>query len=450
MLLQFAVENFRSFSSEVVLSMLPAKSRRQDHKAHVLQDEKGRRVKALPMAALYGANASGKSNLVEAISFAKQMIVSGTKGEAPIRVVPFRLARATRTTPSRFEFVLKHDGVLYTYGFKVSNSRVEEEWLFGVLNKKEVRLFERVNGQDKATVELGNQLAPTASEKRVLDVVARTTRPNQLFLTEANERNVEKLKPLMRWFRDNLQIVTPTARYRFLELRAHTDKEFLDSLGQFLQQADTGIAAVTPSAESVDLDKHFPGIASEIQTQLADLGKEDETAVFVQMGNQFFTIARDTAAGQGPALLSLRMRHRTAEGETVDFDSGDESDGTCRLMHFIPALLDLEQNDHVYVIDELDRSMHPLLCKLLVETFLQGVIRGRSNGQLIVTTHQTSLLDLDLLRRDEIWFIEKDQGGSSRLTSLAEYKIRGDLRVDNGYLNGRFGGIPVAEHLRVV
>ncbi len=445
MLLQFAVENFRSFGDEALLNLIPAKKTRE-HKDHILSDDQGRSVQAVPAAAIYGANASGKSNLVAAMAFARELIVDGTKGEQAISVSPFRLDATRRSQPSRFEFVVKHDGVLYTYGFLVSAKRVEEEWLFAVYNRQEVRLFERVTRDSSAEIEFGPQAAETKEDRQVLDLVARTTRPNQLFLTEANERNVEKLKPLMRWFRDLLCIVTPEPRYQYLELRAHTDEEFIDDVGAFLHRADTGIEQVATAREKFDPETMFPDMPADIrQAFMSDLNSGDKRALFIQDGRQFFTVARDKKLGDEPVLISLKMQHRTSDGGTIDFDPEDESDGTLRLMHLVPILLDLRSSEKVYVVDELDRSLHPLLCRQFVQAFIEESIKGELRGQLVLTTHETELLNQQLLRRDEIWFIEKGQAGQSSLRSLAEYRVRNDLRIDRGYLNGRFGAIPFLE-----
>jgi len=445
MLLQFAVENFRSFRNEALLNLIPAKKAREQ-KEHILTDEVGRTVQAVPAAAIYGANASGKSNLVAAIDFARELVVGGTKGEQSIPVHPFRLDPNTRSKPSRFEFVVKHDGVLYTYGFLVSAQRIEEEWLFAVFNKQEVRLFERVTRDSVAEIEFGPQAADTKEDRQVLDLVARTTRPNQLFLTEANERNVEKLKPLMRWFLDHLQIITPESQFQYLELRAHTDEEFIHAIGEFLHRADTGIDEVAAVREEFDPDKVLPGMPDEVRQKfLGDLNTGDHRAILIHDGRKFCTVARDAQFGEDPVLLSLKMRHRAADGSVVDFDPEDESDGTLRLMHLVPLLLDLKSNEKVYVVDELDRSMHPLLCRLFVQTFIEQTIKGGSKGQLVLTTHEPELLDQKLLRRDEVWFVEKASTGGSVLRSLAEYRVRNDLRIGRGYLNGRFGAIPFLE-----
>lgn len=441
MLIRFSVENFRSFKGEETLSLTPAKSR--IHKGHVLVPEgSGRKVGALPLAVLYGANASGKSNLIRAMDFARTLVLRGTRPDVTTGVVPFRLDPDTAGKPSRFEFVLRHEKVLYTYGFACTDQEVAEEWLFAVLQKHEVRLFERVTEAGKARVELGNQLAGTREARQRLQFVAAGTRRNQLFLTEANDRNVEALAPLVHWFRDHLTIVWPDAEYRPLVLRAHDDAQFAAYLSGFLTVADTGIGGIDLAAETLDEDRHLAGIPPRLRKALmGDLDRAADHSVV--LGGNKTLLALRQAQDRSAQVLTLRTKHQTTAGETVLFDMRDESDGTHRLLHLVPALLDLQSNDDVFVIDELDRSLHPHICQLYLEAFLRGVTEHGHRGQMILTTHDTNLLDLDLLRRDEIWFVEKDDKGASHLTSLADFKlVRADLRIDKGYLNGRFGAIP--------
>jgi AAA15 family ATPase/GTPase len=143
-----------------------------------------------------------------------------------------------------------------------------------------------------------------------------------------------------------------------------------------------------------------------------------------------------------PLLVSLLPLHRAAGGHSVKFEMWEESEGTQRLIHLLSFLFALKKGpEQVFVVDELDRRLHPLLSRLLIQTILAAEDRGRHN-QIIFTTHDTNLLDLDLLRRDEIWFAEKDAGGASHLYSLAEFRTRADLKIEKGYLNGRFGAIP--------
>ncbi len=441
MLLQFMVANFRSFKDETLLNLVPAKSR--IHPDHILTDEAaGKRVQAVPFAAIYGANASGKSNLIKALAFAQELIVKGTRGEDSIPVIPFRLDVKTSEAPARFEFVLKHEGVLYTYGFVVSSHVVQEEWLFAVVKSQEIRLFERVTSEGKAHVEIGDHLAKTGKEKQRLEFVAEGTRPNQLFLTEANERNVTELKPIMQWFQTKLKIISPESFYSTLTLRAESDKEFMEYLARLLQLADTGIEDISVNAEPLDLERLFPDLPEDDRKLLRDALTDAEMgSVSTTYGKGFFAIRRQ--AKDEPLLLTLKTRHQCKGMKSVDFNTREESDGTQRLMHLAPILFGAWKTNAVFIVDELDRSMHPLLCRFVVEAFLKGVTENKAGSQLLVTTHETNLLDLDLLRRDEIWFVEKDKGGGSHLGSLSDYKlVRSDLKLSKGYLNGRFGAIP--------
>lgn len=443
MLLQFVVGNYLSFRDDVMLNMIPANIRK--HKNHLLIDDRGKKTGSLPIAAIYGANASGKSNLVKSINFAKKLIIRGTRGEQNIPIRPFLLSKENKTKPCKFEFVIKHEGVIYTYGFLVSSTMIEKEWLYAYYTNREVCLFERETKNNDVEISFGKQIIENSSGIKVLNLIKKTTRPNQLFLKEAYERNVEKIKPIMRWFRYHLEIILPDTKYDRLVLRAHTDKEFEKRLGDFLKIADTGIDGISTLKEKVSLDKHFPDIPAEIRELLLDdINKiSRKNAIMLKNGEKFFAITKDEKLVGEPSLLSLKLRHQGSDGIMANFDTDMESDGTLRIMHLFPALLDLEKNEKVYIIDEIDRSMHPLLCKFFARTFLNSQNAKKSRGQLVVTTHQNCLLDKDLLRNDEIWFIEKDEEGGSKMTSLAEFKVRPDLRLDKGYLNGRFGAIPI-------
>jgi len=438
MLLQFAAENYRSISSETVLNLAPAKSR--IHTDHVLiSDEAGRSVKSLPLAVLYGANASGKSNLIRALSTARQIVISPKRGGSAVPVTPFLLDPATTTKPSRFEFVLKHEGVLYTYGFSATSEEIIEEWLFAVFDRKEVKVYERVSQDGAILVEPGRKLAPTQRERERVSFIAEGLQPNQLFLTEAAERNIELLMPLIWWFRHSLEIISPRAAYQLLLARAFEDKSFSSFLQRFLQAADTGIEGLHVEVADEDgdeiLSKQPDSVAKRLRERL-----ERRDTVLIRVGGRMLGLRR--LEDGSIETLALSFSHRTSDGSLVRFDPEQESDGTNRMMHLAPALLNLEQTQSVYVIDELDRSLHPSLCRAFVRAFLQGITERGCSGQLIVTTHDTGLLDLELLRRDEIWFVEKDREGASHLSSLAEFNVRSDLRIDKGYINGRFGAIP--------
>jgi len=436
MLLQFIVKNFMCFAEETVFSMVA--STEPEHNHHLIQLTP--KIQLLRTSALYGANAHGKTKLVEAIEFAKQLIVKGVQGNKLIPVEPFHLNKTLRTQPSHFEFIIFYQNIRYHYGFIINHQRVLEEWLFVTPKIKEVRYFERVTSETgKVTIELGASLARKNSKQRqFLEFVAQGTRPNQLFLTEALERNVEKLKPLYQWFEDILQVIPATPHYLPLEIRANKEKPFIVFLSDFLKQADTGIQGIKTVEEEFNYDKHFPGMPEQIRLEIENNIRSGGTFIMLSEGTSYTLCANES--GQ-PILIRLETQHHGQDGSVVGFDFAKESAGTQRLTHLLPILIDLLFSEKVYIIDELDRSLHALLPQLFLEAYLKGT-GNQHRSQLIFTTHNTHLLDLKLLRKDEIWFLEKDEYGASHLYSLAQLKMNSNLNLQKGYLQGRFGGIP--------
>jgi uncharacterized protein len=439
MLLQLTIDNFLSFKDEVTLSMR-AVSSDQQHPHHLLQWSGKQGIPVLGLAAIYGANGAGKSNLIKAVSFAKDLVVRGTRGTKGISVSPFKFG-GDGDSPSKFEFIFTYQGSQYSYGFKLDRHQILEEWLYATPEgkKKELMYFERITtAKHITTVEYGPSLKKRSEKRRqFLDFVAEGTRPNQLFLTEAIDRNVQELTPVMNWFKRALTIIPAEANYNNLEIDLITDESFTEFMSDFLRHSGTGIDSVIAEEIELDLDHHFRDAPESLVKDLADA--ECGSAVMLKDPKQGrFMILKD--AEQQLKLVYLKTRHRNVEGHFVDLNMNEESDGTQHLINLAPALFLLKvEPEIVLLIDELDRRLHPLLSRHFLNI---AISCRRDDNQLIFTTHDTNLLDLELLRRDEIWFIEKAQGGSSGLYSLAEFKIRPELKVEKGYLNGRFGAIP--------
>ncbi len=448
MLVQFSVENFLSFDKEQVLSMRATGSD-TEHPTHVVPDEAHKGGNVLRAAALYGPNGSGKSNLVKAIGFARSLILEGRRSGQTTGVRPFRLGASGAERWSKFEFVVRTQGHLYNYGFRLSAKRVEEEWLFATLNKKEVTLFERQTQEDGSVeVEPGREMrGETKEQAQFLRFIAQGMQPNQLFLTEAAEKNVAIVKPLMDWFRDALVIIGAEPRALDLEVRVK-DKAETDFFSRILQAAGTGISAIEAEEVPIDVESLLLNLPEEWREKLftelnkarrSSDGRDEAVELGMEDGRRYLLQQKED--GQ-IIVLRLRMQHGTERGETVFFQMADESDGTQRLVHLIPALSMLKSAlEKTVILDELDRRFHTHLSRMFLQMALDCDPQHARN-QLIFTTHDTNLLDLDLLRRDEIWFVEKDNKGASNLYSLAEFKIRPDLKIEKGYLNGRFGAIP--------
>ncbi|MDZ7642066.1 MAG: ATP/GTP-binding protein [Desulfurivibrio sp.] len=436
MLIQFTVANFLSFKEENTVNMLATSDHQHLH--HLLSNKKKKPL--LRTAALYGANGSGKSNLIQAICLAQQLILHGTRPDQRLEIVPFKLDKSCWLEPTRFEFVINYQDSIYTYGFVADQEKIREEWLFAVHKTKEVKLFERLTTKaGRIKLETGPTLARKKTKKhQFIEFVARGTRPNSLFLHELYQKNVSEIMPLITWFRTVLTIIGPESNYRDLIFDAHLNEQFISFMGDFLAAADTGIQGIITNKIPFEPEKLFPNLPETIKNSLTNVSHQERVMIAAPDGRRFALMREENGE---LTLLKLMARHSLGTGkEHVDFEIEDESDGTRRLMDLLPALLHSRHSEKVYIIDEIDRSMHPLLTKMLVQTYLDNYECDR--GQLIFTTHESHLLDRELLRRDEIWFTEKDKAGATHLYSLAEYKVRGDLKLNKGYLDGRFGAIP--------
>jgi uncharacterized protein len=447
MLIQFTIQNFLSFRDEVTFSMVGVDSDTQ-HADHLSNNELGAGGSILPIAAIYGANAAGKSNLVKAISFVKELVVEGTRPEKSIPVSTFKLGDYSKK-PSKFELIFTHQGSQYSYGFRLNKEQILEEWLYGIPQdrKKEVMYFERHTSLTKkeTNIEFGSILKGRSQTKKEsskrqlnLEFIAEGTRHNQLFLTEAVDRSVKDLMPIFNWFKKVLTIISAEANCDGLEIGVHGDESFTEFLSKFLKSAGTGIDSISAEKVKVDLDRQFSSMHKSLKDKLSQgLDKNIEVMVENSRGGRSL-LSRDDN-GQ-ITLIQLMTKHLSEDGQFVDFSLEEESEGTQRLINLIPSLFLLKQDSEIVIfLDELDRRLHPLLSRYFVETAINCRAKG---NQLIFTTHDTNLLDLDLLRRDEIWFVEKDAQGASDCYSLAEFKIRPDLKIEKGYLNARFGAIP--------
>jgi uncharacterized protein len=452
MLVQVTLENVLSFRDEVTFSMLGVKSD-HSHEDHLFVDVAGKGRSVLPIAAIYGANASGKSNFIEAIAFAKDMIVEGTRAGQRIPVSSFKLGDYFNK-PSKFEFIFVCQGNIYNYGFRLNTTRVLEEWLYVTPPEKnrEQLVFERItDDKDQAQVKYGSSLKGR-SKKQILflDLVAQGTRYNQLFLTEAVDRNVETVLPVTKWFINKLTIIPAESRFKILEKMSRENQEFIDFFENILRISGTGINSVVVEEESntiLDLewlslppfirDVYSQDIESLNDNEILTINLESKESSSKQI---FFKKSKN---GEGHAVqIKIKLGHRHENGSNVYFSVEEESDGTQRLIHLIPALFMIKNNSQrVVLLDEIDRRLHPLLSRQFIEVALQ-CHKGDSYNQFIFTTHDTNLLDRELFRKDEIWFVEKNEQGASQMYSLAEFKIDPNIQLEKGYLNGRFGAIP--------
>lgn len=432
MLKRFTVENFSSYQDENSLDLTAGRT--ELHSNHVVSFKK---VKILKSAIIYGANASGKSNLIKAIDYAKT-IINKNLDEIDTYKKYFRLDDFSSKKPTSFEFEFELNGKFFSYGFSsiLHNKEIHEEWLFEVGLNSPSMIFER----KKNIIKLGKILKTKNIENRFkIYIDDMKNQSNQLFLSEIANKDlyieeVKLLNEVYHWFDKKLKIIYPNSQFTGISLIGN-DINLAKIFKKHLYEFDTGISDISSIEE--DFEKVFKNdleIKKDIENDF--LKKETKNIIFFDKVKE---IALTIYKNQKNELKvqKLGLIHNTRIDDI--FELKDESDGTKRLFDLIP-LIGHFSKDSTIIIDEFDRSLHPKLARKFLNLFykIQDL-----KSQLIVTTHESSLLDLDLLRRDEIWFAEKNNNGASNLFSLNQFKVRYDSKVEKAYLLGRYGAIPI-------
>lgn len=423
MIIRFSVENWMSFRDQATFSMIASRERQHGERVPKLGKYQTR---VLPIAAIYGGNASGKTNFFEALYFAKTLVVKGSGIDSLIPIEPFRLDDEGTNRPSRFAFELLIDETIYEFSFAVTRKAVLEEKLVVITSTSEKMLYDRRDGVINFDASLAKDM--------FLKFAFEGTRDNQLFLTNSVSQKVDKFRPVYDWFKDTLNLVAPDSRFEPFDQFLDEEHPLYSAMNEMLQRLDTGIAHL--GSEEVPFENiPFPG---PIKTQLQEELEEGET---VRSINPRFVITREDGELIAKKMVSF---HPKSNGTETKFEIHQESDGSQRIIDLLPAFLDLsvQTPPKVYVIDEIDRSLHPLLIWQLLETYLANCSTG-TRTQLLLTTHNVMLMDQQLLRRDEMWVAERDASGVSSLFSFSEYKdVRYDKDLRKSYLQGRLGGIP--------
>ena len=435
MLIRFNVKNFLSFDEESEFSLIANKERRLP--SHYKQEEG---INILKSSVIYGANASGKSNLIKAIDFSRKVILRGIDRLNPINK-HFRLKEGNRRLPSIFQYEIKAEGKFYSYGFAavLNENKIVEEWLYEVgSNKKDKKIFERViNDKGKHDIEIG--FNPSKETKKRFEVYCEDFQDSDrlLFLSEINRKSIggvkemEGFKNVYNWFDNKLTVLFPHSKYAEIHLIGDNNK-MKKVFSNFLKVFQTGIDKI--AFEEIDLENL--NLPKEVKESLKNIDKE--TIILFNVNDNTYSLEK-TEDNQY-RIKKIVFEHLNNHKYKVLFDLADESDGTQRLLDFIPSLFTMASSDAVFIIDELDRSLHSQLAYKIFELFFS--LTKKNESQLIVSTHESLLLDLELLRRDEIWFVEK-QNNQSRLYSLDQFKVRNDKIIRKDYLLGRYGAIPI-------
>lgn len=427
MILSFSLENWMSFRNRVAFSMVA--SRERQHGERVPKIDKYQ-TRVLPVAAVYGGNASGKTNFFKALGFAKNLVVKGTQAESLIPVEPFRLDAVMAEQPSRFGFELLINETIYDFSFTVTRRAVLEERLVAISSTRERVLYHRRDGAPHFDAAL--------AKDRFLQFAFQGTRENQLFLTNAVSQRVDTFRPIYDWFKDRLELVAPDARFRPFEQFLDEGHPLYATMNDLLPQLDTGIAHL--GGEEIPLES-VP-LSDALKTKLQEEVKEGATVRLLGLQEQErFVVTRRNGELMAKKLVTF---HPKADGTEAKFEIRQESDGSQRVIDLLPAFLAVsaQGSQKVFVIDEIDRSLHTMLTRRLLEDYLARC-STETRTQLLFTTHDVLLMDQELLRRDEMWVAERDATGASNLLSFSEYKdVRYDKDIRKSYLQGRLGGVP--------
>lgn len=416
MLIEFKVANFMSIKEKQTFSLVASKNKElmDSHTFDARLTEQSS-IKLLRSAAIYGPNAAGKTNLLHALRIMRRIVLKSalekSRGDT-LPVVPFKLHPESRYAPTKFQVTFFVGDIRHQYGFSATKERIIEEWLYAFPKNRIQRWFKRTwhAEEQKHHWRFGTFLT---GEKTVWQ---KSTRDNALFLSTAVQLNSQQLQPIYDWFKETLHCIgagglMPDFSISFCEGGDNT------RVPDFLNKADLGIDGVRIEKESFN--------PQELPQDMPDNFKQ---ALIKEM--------------EGQELYTIKTVHQSAEGEIIEFDLEEESNGTRKVFSLAGPFLDSLDNGYIVFIDELGGSLHPELVKFLVGLF-NNKKTNPNNAQLVFTTHETYMLNQAILRRDQIWFCEKDSTRATKVFPLTDFrprKMRENLEA--AYLSGRYGAVP--------
>ncbi len=397
MLVEFSVANFRSIKEEVRLSLVAGPGK--EHANSILTAESraetaARPLRLLPSAAIYGANAAGKTNVIRGLKTMHDIVLgSAARGPAELPVTPFRFDPACSDQPTAFEVMCIADGVRYQYGFRATRSEVTEEWLYAWPSGRLQVWFERRNG--KATGEPSWKLGGKLTGDR--QVWKRATRPQALFLATAVSLNSTQLRPIFDWFHKRLHVAR-VERWSPVFSVNYAKNGGAEVLG-FLAAADLAVTGLR-------------------------------------------IVEKEISPDQFPEEIEIFLQHQPKEGQQAELEMAEESHGTQKMFALAGPWLDTLAKGNVIVFDELHDNLHPALVRFLVSRF-HNPTTNPHGAQLVFTTHDTSMLNRDLFRPDQIWLCERNERLETSLFPLSDFRPRrGIENLERAYLAGRFGALP--------
>ncbi len=421
MLIEFSVRNFLSIREVASLSLVKGSGDELQDTNVMVPDAPG----TLPLvrsAAIYGPNAAGKSNLIKALKVMGTVVRESAResqaGE-PLPVTPFLLDEGSAAQPCEFEVHFISEGVRYQYGFAATRERVVEEWLLAYPKARPQRWIDRRYDEERQVYVWGSMDKLTGKKQ----LWQQATRPNALFLSTAIQLNNQQLQPVFKWFADTLYVAGFGRWHPGFSIGLCEEDDTRREIVSFLRAADIDIDDIELEERKFDIDA--------LPDDMPDSMKEE--------------ISREL---EGKPLVRVKTVHTLNTGRRVLFDLQDESDGTRKIFALAGPWLDTLEHGYVLIIDELHDNLHPLIVKFLVKMFHDPETNPRG-AQLIFTTHDTSILDQEVFRRDQIWFCEKDGARSTVLFPLTDFRPRKKVEnLERRYLSGRYGALPYIRSIK--
>lgn len=444
MIIRLVIENLFSFGDRKEFSMIPNK--RLKTLEHHKYDFKGFEI--LKTSSIYGANGAGKSNLIKSLELFQKLIV---KEKIPIRLRDSKFKFNTIEDDQNQVFAIEffQDNIAFYYGIVLNNNKIvtEELYLSGLGKNKDELIYERkTDNKEKTTVTFLEEFEKDEKSQVLKSIlIEEFVKPNEPILKLLSNRDnpfLQQIKLAYKWFDETLQIITPDSKPRALAHKIDVDKEFKNYAQDLMCSFNIGITELI--SEKKDLKEFFgEDNENELDNLIKDVEDSPKKMIGLRSnkGDELIIVKEDNKFW----VKTLKVGHKGKKDKTVLFDLEEESDGTVRLLDFIPAFKSVISNEKVFFIDEIERSIHPLLIKELVQKFS---LDTNTKGQLIFTTHESNLLDQKIFRQDEIWFAEKNKNGSTDLYSLNDFKEHKTIDIQKGYLNGRYGSIPFLGNLQ--
>lgn len=444
MLIRLVIENLFSFGERKEFNTIPNNRLKtlDNHRYNI------NGFNLLKISSVYGANGAGKSNLIKSLELFQGLV---EKEEIPFGLkdtqFKFNADRNNNKQILAIEFI--QENTAFYYGIELLDDLIstEELYLSGLGSKKDQLIFERKTNKDEVTEIIFSEDFEKDKKTQLLKSIlieefVKPHKPILKLLSNRENKFFKDVKKAFKWFEETLQIITPESKPGALAHRIDIDKGFKRYAENTMNSLHLGITSL--NTEKKEISKFF---GKDDKKLIENLSKDVEASPAKMIGlrsnagDEIIIVKEDNEI----LVKRLKIGHTGKNDKSVLFELEEESDGTIRLLDFLPAFQGMLAKEKVIIIDEIERSIHPLLIKELVKKFS---LDSNTKGQLIFTTHESNLLDQEIFRQDEIWFAEKDKNGSTDLYSLSDFKEHKTIDIRKGYLNGRYGSIPFLANLQ--